>query len=278
MTKEEKKQLEDAAKAAREKADQAHEAVAAASDEEADALQQAADIAEAEAQAAQEAFDNAVVAPEGEEDEEEEDIDFEKELAAIENGGTPPAPPATPPAKSRSELEKAERALHFNAKRFKELGGDPSKVLGAPPAPPPPPPADSSFATKEDLAEQEAAKYARTDAERKVIMHRYRTGIIKTGNVVEDIQNAYLLAHKGRIVRSFDEIRRGAAVRPMVATPPGRKPPAGPAKAPELSRADQGIMKSRGFVKNQDGSWESKRYKMTYDPAKKAFVTVKKSK
>lgn len=277
MTKEEKKQLEEAAKAAREKADQAHEAAANATDDEADALQQAANTAEAEAQAAQEASDTAIVAPEGEEDEEDEDIDFEKELAAIENGGTPPAP-AAPPGKPKSELEKAERALHFNAKRLKELGGDPSKILGTPPTPPvATPPADGpSFATKEDIAEQEAAKYARTDAERKVIMHRYRTGIIKTGNVVEDIQNAYLLAHKGRIVRSFEEIRRGAAVRPMAATLPGRKTPASAAKPPELSRNEQSIMRSRGFKNNPDGSWESKRYTMRYDASKKAWVTDRK--
>lgn len=281
MTQEEKKQLEDAAKVARESADKAHEAAANATDEEADALQQAADTAEAEAQAAQQAFDAAVVTPEGEEDEEDENIDFEKELAAIENGGTPPAPPATPPGKPRSELEKAERALHFNAKRLKELGGDPTKILGIPPTPPPsetPPAGSPSFATKEDLAEQEAAKYARTDAERKVIMHRYRTGIIKTGNVVEDVQNAYLLAHKGRIVRSFEEIRRGAVVRPMTPTLPGRKPPASANKAPELSKADQSIMRSRGFKQNPDGTWESKRYKMSYDTNTKAFVTVKKTK
>lgn len=277
MTKEERKVLEDAAQAARTKADAAHEAAANASEEEAEALQAAADSAENEAQDAQKAVDAAVVTPaEGEEGDEEEegDIDFEKELAVIENGGKPPA---AAPKEPKTELEKAKRALHFNAKRFKELGGDPSEVLGTPPVPPVVvPPADNTFATKEDLAEQEAGKYARTDAERKVVMHHYRTSIKQSGNIVTDIQNAYLIAHKGKIVRSFEEIRRGANVRPMIATPPGRKQPAGAQKSPELSRPEQSIMRARGFAMKPDGSWESKRYVMKYDPVKKDWITAKK--
>lgn len=284
MEEAERKILEDAAKAARVAADEAHEAAAnATEDDDADALQATADDLETKAQDAQAAFDAAVAAPEGEEGD-EEDIDFEKELAEIEGGGKqPPVTPAPAPAgEPKTELEKAKRALHFNAKRLKELGGDPAEVLGTPitpvtpaaPVTPVTPPAENLI---ENLAEMEAAKYARTDAERKVIMHHYRTSIRASGNVVTDIQNAYMIAHKGRIQRSFDEIRRSAGVRPMVATPAGRRPKVESVKTPELSKSEQGIMRQRGFKQNADGTWESKGYIMKYDAKAKGFVTTRKA-
>lgn len=280
MDEEEKKRLEDAATAARAAADQAHEAAAEADGAD-DALNRAAESAEDLAQEAQAAADAAVVtppepgtpdAPAGD----DPDIDFEKELEGLE----PKAPAGEKPA----ELSKAERALFFNAQRVKELGGDPSKVLApvAPPAPTPVPeaPPGPEYVTRDDLTrrdlESEIRKLSRTEAERKVTAWHAEHSIKQTGDPVKDAENAYLIAHKGRITRSFEEIRRAGYSRPMPGAAPGRRPTPTPAKAPELQAAEKGIMERRGFKMLVDGSWESKRYRMHYDTTRKGWVTEKK--
>lgn len=289
MSEEERKQKEDAAQAARRDADEAHEAAAQADGVD-EALNKAADEAEDAAQQAQADLDAAdpapaTPAPAGEEvpPAGAQDIDFEKELEVL-GGDTPPAPPA--PAKS--ELEKAERALFFNAQRLRELGGDPTKVVGAPPTPPAPP-ADAppapltppAYVTQEDLAKRdlvsEIRKLSRSEAERKVTEWHAEHSIQRSGDPVKDAENAYLIAHKGRITRSFEEIRRAGGSRPMPGAAPGRRPAAGPTKAPVLEPSEQAVMKRRGFKPQPDGSWEGKRYRMHYDQGKKAWVTERKS-
>lgn len=282
MNEEEKKQLEDAAKVAREAADKAHEAAAQADGAD-EALNSAADAAEDAAQEAQAAFDAAVVTPEEEpvvpepEEEDDKDIDFEKELEAL-GGEQPPREPG----KKLTELQKAERALFFQTKKVKELGGDPTKVIKSDvPIEPVLPAPESAFVTKDDLArrdlESEIRKLSRTEAEFKVTLWHSENTIRPTGDPVQDAQNAYLIAHKGRITRSFDEIRRASTVRPMHGAGPGRKPPLTPAKAPELQSSERAIMQRRGFSMQPDGSWESKRYRMRYDTAHKSWVTEKKA-
>lgn len=282
MTKEEKQALEDAAKVARETADAAH--AAAAADGADEALNEAAEAAEEAAQDAQVAADAAVVTPEEEEapapdaKANDEDIDFEKELEAL-------APPAKPeeeaPDKQLTPLQRAERALFFNAEEVKKLGGDPSKVVKpAPVAPVIPVEQPAPFAdnvTKDDLAEIEAGRLSRSDAERKVLMHHYKFSIQRTGNIGADLENAYMIAHKGRITRSFDEIRRASYSRPSPGGGPGRKQPVAPIKAPELHSSEKAIMARRGFTMKSNGSWESKRYIMNYDTKQKRWVTTKKA-
>jgi hypothetical protein len=281
MNEEEKKKLEDAAKVAREAADTAHEAAAQADGVD-EALNSAADTAEDAALEAQAAFDAAVVTPEPEapapapEDEDDKDIDFEKELENL--GGEPPKEPG----KKLTELQKAERALFFQTQKVKELGGDPTKVIktGAPiePVPPAPQPA---FVTKDDLNKRdlqgEIRKLSRTEAERKVTEWHAENSIKLTGDPVKDAENAYLIAHKGRITRSFDEIRRASFSRPMHGAGPGRKPPAAATKAPELQSSEKAIMQRRGYTVQPDGSWEAKRFRMRYDTSRKGWVTEKKT-
>lgn len=278
MKLEDKKQLEDAAVAARTAADAAHQAAADAGGAD-DGLNEAADTAEDAAIAAQTAVDGAVVddtTPPGEDEDDDKDIDFDAEAKALEEQ----RPPVPAPANS-TELEKATRSLHFNAKRVRELGGDPTKVI-APPANneerAPAPLDTSNFVTKDDKALEEARKLGRTDSEIAVIMHRYNNSIKKSGDPVKDIENAYMIAHKGRIQRSFAEIRRGSFARPTPGTPPGRRPRAEDARTPELSSSDQQVLINRGFVKQADGSWESKRYRMFYSTERKGFIEEKKRK
>ena len=198
MNEEERKQKEEALKELIRAADSAH--AAAAEDPEDDDLKKAAETAEEAVTNARKELDGAPPAEDEDEEEEEEGevIDFEKELAELPPGGEPA---------SRSELEKAERALHFNAKRVTELGGDPSKIVQ--PKGPVIPPAedDGKFVTKDDLytrdLKSEIAKLGKTEAERRVILWRAQNSIRPSGDPVEDAQNAYMIAHKGKISRSF---------------------------------------------------------------------------
>ena len=273
MTKEEKQQLEDKAKALRETADQAHQAVADKPEDE--TLQTAADKAEEAAVKAQEESDAATVdetpAPliGDEEEDDEEDIDFEEELENL--GGDKP---------KKTELEKAERALHFNAEQVRKLGGDPTKILKpkkeeTPPAPPAPP-ADARFVTRDDLDKRdllaELRKLARTDAEYQVLVHHSEHSIKLTGNPAKDAESAYLIAHKGKIKRSFDEIRRAGFSRPAPGSPPGHRPPSKPVAAVQLTSDEQSTLRRRGFKLQADGSWVGKHYTMKYDAVKKGWV------
>lgn len=221
----------------------------------------------------------AALPPESEEEEgqEEEDIDFEEEKKRL--GVTPPG--AQPPPKAgETELEKAKRSLHFVTKRVKELGGDPNEILGikAPEAPPQGD-TDPRYVTKEDVALDRIRKLAKTDAEADVIIHHYRNTIRLTGNTDQDIENAYLIAHKGKIKRSFSEVRRAAANMP----PKGPQGGAGgrpgvESQQPALSRAEQATLLRRGFKKLADGSWEGKHYTLKYNKQAKKWDEIPKPK
>lgn len=278
MTPEEKKKLEDAAKVARDAADAAHQAAADAQGAD-EALNKAADEAEELANQAQSEADAAVVEPaKGEPKEEDpEDIDFGKELEDL----------TTVPPQTKSELEKAEKSLHFTAERIRKLGGDPEKILKpkAPPAPVVPPEEEkneSRFVTKDDLAtrdlQAEVRKLARSEDEYKVILWHTENSIRKSGNPSVDAENAYFIAHKGKIKRSFEELRRASFSAPPQGgfNGPGRKAPVDKT-APQLTSDEIATMTRRGFKKNSDGSWESKRYTMKYDSTKKGWVTERKS-
>lgn len=280
MTKEEKKQLEDTAIALEAAADTAHNAAAEKPGD--DALQEAAQTAEDKATEARTAADAAVVddepAPVVDEEEEkgdDEDIDFGKELQELE-GKTPPAP--APAAKT--PLEKAQTALFHKAEEVKRLGGDPATVLGTPPAPAPAPAKEEEkgFVTQDDLNKRdllaELRRVSKTDAEYRVLQWHAANSIKLTGDPIKDAENAYFIAHKGKIKRSFDEIRRAADTRTTPATPPGRRAPADGAKAPMLSREEATVMTRRGFKLQPDGSWKGKRYTMTYDKVKKGWIEV----
>lgn len=285
VTKEEKQRLVEEAQAKREAADKAHEAAAAEGAD--DATKDAADVAEEAATKAQADADAAEVegeqpaeevpVPEGEE-EVHKDIDFEEELRALE-GGDPAPIRETPPKKELTELEKAEKALHFNAERVKKLGGDPSKIVPNLVPPPTPSMEDEKPVTHADLYKRDVAtefrKVCRTEAEFKVLMWHLEHSIRSSGDALTDAQNAYFIAHKGKITRSFDEIRRAGFSRPMPGAHPGRKAPI-TAKVPTMSAADQNVLKRRGFVQKADGSWEGRKYIMRYSAEKKTWISEKK--
>jgi len=264
MNEEERKAKEEEVKKLREAADAAHKA-AQDSDGTDEALNKAAEDSEEAVAVAQKELDEAP--PVGDEEEEEgEVIDFEKELAGL--GGEQPA--------QKTELEKAERSLHFNAERVRELGGDPTKIVKPKEVPAP---EEGQFVTRDDLHQRdlrgEVGRLAKTEAEAKVILWHAEHSIKQTGDPAKDAENAYMIAHKGKIQRSFSEIRRASYVREAPAGGPGRRPAMQPAGAPALSAQEQSILKRRGFSLQADGTWQSKRYILRYEP-KKGFIQQRK--
>lgn len=273
MTKEEKQKLEEAAKVARTAADAAHQKAADALGAD-DALNNAAEELEQKALDAQAESDAAVVEenPKDEHDD-EEDIDFKKELEQIQ--------PAPLQPETKSELERARTALFFTAKRVKDLGGDPTEVVKPAPQPVQREEHQQSYVTKDDLDERdlvsEIRKLARTEEEFQVILHHSKESIKKTGNPVKDAENAYLIAHKGKIKRSFDELRRAEFSRPPTAPAgPGHKRPADTkVVVPVLSPADQAIFRNRGFKPEADGTWTGRKHILRFDKVQ-GWVTEKR--
>lgn len=192
--------------------------------------------------------------PPVEEEKPSEDADFEKELETLEQ------------KPKRTELERAVHTREQIDKRIVDLGGEsvirPKKEV-------------SEFVTKDDFAEQYARTLGKTESEIRVIMWHYKNGIQRSGNIHEDIDNAYWLAHKGRIRRTYQEIDR-------IQRPPqggggaGQKlkdKPSIPAMSPEEQLAYQ----RRGFKLNsQTGEWEAKFNKAVFDQKTRQWITVRK--
>ena len=283
MTEEERKQKEAELEGARASADAAQTAASEA-DFKDETLNKASDDAEEKVKA----LEAELAAPPDSDDEEDEDdegdIDFENEAKNLPPA-SPPAPPAAPDDKA-TKLDKAKKRAHFLAKEIRDLGGDPTEVFGDPPAPPTsarPSHSDGDegkYVTIEGLARRDAETIAyrisKSEAEKKVIMHKYDTAINRTGNVEVDIKNAYLIAHQGRIARSWDEIRRaqGARVTPGGGGPGARRPmaPRTPSLAPEM----ESRLRSRGFKKLPDGSWEGKKHKLVWNPKTRQLDQIRK--
>lgn len=59
-------------------------------------------------------------------------------------------------------------------------------------------------------AELMAEKLAKSSAERDLILHHYDNSIISTGNIEEDIDNAYTLANKKKIAGQISELKKAA--------------------------------------------------------------------
>lgn len=188
-------------------------------------------------------------------DPEPTDEELEKELEILE--GQHPNH-AAKPRDERSELEKATYTAKSTIKRIKELGGDPSSLLGEEPAPKPPVSTQtevdtSQFVTKKDMARAEAAKLAKSPAELKLIMWH----VENRGMSVED---AHFLANKNRIRRTLSEVGRGENLIPAAAGAGAGQRPEEKADAPELPAGE----KQRLLASD-----------MVYDPAKKAYVGKK---
>jgi len=186
-----------------------------------------------------------------------EDIDFKKELENLE-GTTPPVKP------KRTKLEEAAYNLKKNADRFKEMGGDPSEVLGTEVK------ADDTndekegeYVTKSDLARIEAKKLAKSDDELKVIMW----WVEKKGMSVED---AHWQANKGRIQKTLGEVQRKQSATPGIGGGPGERPADVIKKSPE----DEAMLRRDGFNWNpKTKTYQAKFNEEFYNTATKQWET-----
>lgn len=123
-----------------------------------------------------------------ESDEDPEGVYYEKELAKKEGEKKP-----------KDEAEKARRALFFNAKRAEELGVDPAEVLGIKPKTEEG--SDVNLVVKRHFDERDARSLSKSESEFKLIMWY-------VDNKGLSVEEAHLLANKGKIQRSAIEARR----------------------------------------------------------------------
>jgi len=167
--------------------------------------------------------------PKEDKPDESKDIDFKQELDKLEKTNT------------RTELDKAEFTAEKVLQRISELGGDPTKVATKF-VKEKPKEEIKEFATLQDLdiklAEQEVRKLAKSDDEFKVIMWW-----IKNKNL--SVEDAHLIANKGKLKTSLDEVIRGKVIPRTISTGPGQRIAA--EKVPERSVEEQKVLERRGL-------------------------------
>lgn len=177
---------------------------------------------------------------------EPEHIDYKKELETLETEDKKKDKPQF------TEREKAEYNLKRNADKLREHGGDPAKVLGVEKGEVP---ADAVSKRELDLRfkQQDARARARSDDEYKLMMWYIENRDLS-------VDEAHLLANKGKVLRSEDEIKR-SQVRIQGGTDTGQKIPA-KKEVSILSAKAQQDLAQKGFKKNADGSFEGRYIKL----------------
>ena len=131
-----------------------------------------------------------------EESEESTDIDYEAELEKAKEKDTPKEKP--------DEREKARKALFFNAERAKELGIDPAEVLGIKPKVEKKDETDIDSKLERKFTERDVRGVTNSEAEYNLVMFYVDKGL--------SIEDAHLLANKGKIKRAVDEAKRGNVI------------------------------------------------------------------
>ena len=185
-----------------------------------------------------------------------QDIDFNKELSDLE---------AKQP---KSELEKAKKALFYNAQRLQELGGDPAEVIGIKKeivADKPEATNDVHSEVEKEFIKRDARSLAKTDEEYKVIMWY-------VDNNKVSVEDAYLLAHKGRLMRTISEVQRAKGAIPSLGGGAGRK--VGGDIIP--THPGEEVLQRRGYkLDPKSKTWKGKFYEEYYDQATKSWKSRK---
>ena len=205
----------------------------------------------------------------------EKDIDYKKELEDLEG------------KKPRSELDKAKFSAKSTLKRIAELGGDVNEVLGdfvQKKKVEDDDKEDDKFATKDEfnsLVRNQVIAHARTlvgsEDELKLVLWHLDNSIVKTGNTVEDLENAHILANRGKIKRTMQEIARANGAKDGAHGPSGAGQRTLDKKVPDMPQATQNILRQRGFTPNpKTGEWEAKFTKVVYNDEKKSWDTVRR--
>jgi hypothetical protein len=188
--------------------------------------------------------------------EENKDIDFKKEFEELESKSKP-----------KSELEKAQKALFFNAERLKELGGDPAEVLKIKPQEKQENGDDVKSLVSREFKERDARTLARGNEDLYKVIMWY------VDNRKLDVDEAYLLANKGRIMRTVTEAKRAAVDY--------GKPDSGGRKIekqtiPDRSPEDKAVLERRGLRFNpKTQSYQGKFTEEYYDTAEGTWKSRK---
>lgn len=182
------------------------------------------------------------------------DIDYKAELERVSK-----------PQQTRTELEKAERALHFNAERFKELGGDPAEVLKIKPVVKKnEDPVDVDSKVERKFLERDVRAVVKNEDEYNLTMHYVDKGL--------SVEDAHFLANKGRVLRSVEEAKRGqvrfgtaiSEKKPIVQTVPDRSP------------AEVAVLQRRGLTFNpKTKTYQGKYTEEYYDQTTKSWTSRK---
>ena len=184
------------------------------------------------------------------EDPKEEDVDHAKELERLET--------LTPP---KSEREKAEKALHFNAERVKELGGDPATVLNFKPETPENA-NDPTAIIQREFKVRDARMKASSDEEFKHIMWY-------VDNRGLEVDEAHILANKGKIQRSVIEAKRGAV---NFGRPEGGGRKVVSNEVPDRSEEEKRVLQDRGLRFNpKTKTYQGKIYEEYFDAESKSW-------
>lgn len=190
------------------------------------------------------------------EESKEENIDYKKELERLEKTHKP-----------KDEIEKAKNALYFNAKRFKELGGDPAEALGIKkPEPKAENTGDVADVVELKLTEREARSKAKSEDEYNLIMWYVQNRSLS-------FEEAYILANRGKILRTVEEVKRSKVQIPG-AEGAGTKSHNVPIV--RRSAEEEKVLQRRGLVFNpKTKTYQGKYTEEYYDHAQKMWLSRK---
>lgn len=190
-----------------------------------------------------------------------EDVDYAAELERLENGKANDTENS-----SRTELDRAKKALFFNAKRIKELGGDPDEVLGKKKKDDVATGTDTEKLLDRKFAERDAKAMARNPDELKLIMWY-------VDNKGLSVEQAYILANEGRLRRTITEIQR-SKVKPSGPSAPGRRVVT--TTVPDRSPEEKVLLERRGLrFDPKSKTWKGKYSEEYYDPSTKRWQSRK---
>lgn len=190
------------------------------------------------------------------ESDEPKDIDYEAELKTLQEKEIKKEKP--------TELEKAKKALYFNAERLKELGGDPEEILGKPKKKEPEETGDIDAKLERKFVERDVRSVVSSEAEYNLVMHYVDKGLT--------IEDAHLLANKGKIKRAVDEAKRGNVSFGKVDN--GTRIVT--EVVPQRSAVEQQLLQRRGLAYNpKTKTWQGKFTEEYYDRDSKTWKSRK---
>ena len=161
-----------------------------------------------------------------------------------------------------SELEKAKKSLYYNAERLRELGGDPAEIIAPDIRTERAAPAVTEVSQEIDkrFAERDARALAKSEDEFRVIMWY-------VNNRKLSVQDAHLLANKGRLTQFSSEQRRAANTQYARGSGAGRK--VEEPDIPERSPEEVKVLTSRGMRWNgKTKTYQGKFYEEYWDGSK----------